>query len=147
MVKKAIIKKSTSKKLKDNELPVQLIHSGKCPTLSCRQTLTFQVGVMDGNTYLRVRSNSGGGMLSSLLWVPINDILAILEKQPKDKTVTSYALHKIFEHRSANDPSFMWAVILHLKLVSPSPDKKRQYIYDSPDAFLAKIDKLKSSKS
>ena len=70
-----------------------------------------------------------------------------LEKQPKDKTVTSYALHKIFEHRSANDPSFMWAVILHLKLVSPSPDKKRQYIYDSPDAFLAKIDKLKSRKS
>ena len=143
-VKKAIIKKSTSKKLKDNELPVQLIHTGKCPTLSERSTLTFQVGVLDGNTYIRVYSNTGGGMHSKT-WIPVAEILGLLEKHPKGGTVTSYALHKLFVNRSANDAPFYFAVCLYLKLVNLG-EKKRQYAYDSSDAFLAQVDKFKAAK-
>ena len=145
-VKKASTKKTSSKKQKDNELPVQLIHTGKCPTLSGRSTLTFHVGVMDGNTYIRVYSNTGGGMHSKT-WMPVAEILDLLVKHPKDRTVTSYVLHSLFVNCSANDGPFHFAVCLHLKLVSPSPDKKRQYVYDSSDAFLAQIDKVKTAKA
>ena len=144
-VKKASTKKTSSKKQKDNELPVQLIHTGKCPTLSGRSTLTFHVGVMDGNTYIRVYSNTGGGMHSKT-WMPVIEILNLLEKHPKDTTVTSNVLQKLFENRSANDGPFYFAVCLYLKLVKPS-DKKRQYVYDSSDAFLAQIDKVKTAKA
>ena len=144
-VKKATAKKVTSKKQKEDELPVQLIHTGKCPTLSSRQTLTFQVGVMDGNTYFRVYSNTGGGMHSKI-WVSVAEIMDLLEKQPKNKTVTSYALHPLISGRSANDGPFIFAVLLHLKLVQPDKEKKRQYRYESSDAFLAQIDKFKAAK-
>ena len=144
-VKKATAKKATSKKQKDNELPVQLIHTGKCPTLSGRSTLTFHVGVLDGNTYIRVYSNTGGGMHSKI-WMPVAEILDLLEKQPKNKTVTSYALHPLVSSRSANDGPFIFAVLLHLKLVQPDKEKKRQYRYESSDAFLAQVDKFKAAK-
>ncbi len=144
-VKNATAKKATSKKQKDNELPVQLIHTGKCPTLSERSTLTFHVGVLDGNTYIRVYSNTGGGMHSKI-WMPVAEILDLLEKHPKDRTITPYVLHKLFINRSANDGPFYFAVCLYLKLVKPS-QKKRQYVYESSDAFLAQIDKFKAAKA
>ena len=142
--KRSVSKKSVAKKQKDDELPIQLSHTGKCPTLSGRSTLTFHIGLMDGVTYIRVFSNSGGGQHSKI-WVPVRDFINALEKQPKDKPVTSYAFHSLFANKSANDAPFYFSVCLHLKLVSPSKEKKRQYRYDSPDAFLAQIDKLKSN--
>ena len=96
---------------------MRVLSTGTCETLSGSSKLTYHIGSMpDGEIYLRVHSNTGGGFFSQE-WISLRDILTALKKRPDGKPITSILLNPLFRGRSANTPGFMMAVLLHEKVV------------------------------
>ena len=53
----------------------------------------------------------------------------------------------IFTDVSSNNCGFTLAVALKEKLVIPQEGKRRKFVYNSPAAFLAKVEKLIAAKA
>ena len=92
---------------------MRVLSTGTCETLSGSSKLTYHIGIMpDGEIYLRVYGNTGGGFFSQD-WISLRDILTALKKRPEGKPITSILLNPLFKGRSAITPGFMMAVLLH----------------------------------
>ena len=75
---------------------MRVLSTGTCDTLSELQKLTYHIGCMpDGEIYLRVHSNTGGGFFSQE-WISLRDILTALKKRPDGKPITSILLNPLF---------------------------------------------------
>jgi hypothetical protein len=62
---------------------MRVLSTGTCETLSGSSKLTYHIGCMpDGEIYLRVHSNTGGGFFSQE-WISLRDILTALKKRPE----------------------------------------------------------------
>ena len=97
----------------------------------------------DGEIYLRVHANTGGGFFSQE-WISLQDILTALKKRPDGRPITSILLNPLFKGRSANTPGFLLAVLLHEKVVRSMQGKLRRHQLMDTSAFKAKVDKLLS---
>ena len=63
--------------------------------MSGSSQLTYHIGCMpDGEIYLRVHGNTGGGFFSQE-WISLRDIHRALEKRPEGKPITSILLKKL----------------------------------------------------
>ena len=123
---------------------MRVLSTGTCETLSGSSKLTYHIGSMpDGEIYLRVHSNTGGGFFSQE-WVALRDILTVLKKRPDGKPITSILLYSLFRGKSENTPGFMMAVLLHEKVVRSMQGKLRRHELMDTSAFKAKVDKLLS---
>ena len=98
----------------------------------------------DGEIYLRVHSNTGGGFFSQE-WISLRDILTALKKRPDGKPITSILLNPLFRGRSANTPGFLMAVLLHEKVVRSMQGKLRRHELMDPSVFTEKVEKLMAS--
>jgi len=98
----------------------------------------------DGEIYLRVRSNTGGGFFSQE-WISLQDILTALKKRPEGRPITSILLNPLFRGKSVNTPAFLLAVLLHEKLVRSMQGELRRHELMDSSAFKPKVDKLLSS--
>ena len=124
---------------------MHVLSTGTCETLSGSSKLTYHIGSMpDGEIYLRVHGNTGGGFFSQE-WIALQDILTALEKRPDGKPITSILLNPLFKGRSANTPGFMMAVLLHEKVVRSMQGKLRRHELMGPSAFTEKVEKLMAS--
>ena len=124
---------------------MRVLSTGTCDTLSGNSKLTYHIGCMpDGEIYLRVHSNTGGGFFSRE-WVSFQDILRALEKRPEGKAITSILLNPLFKGRSANTPGFMMAVLLHEKVVRSMQGKLRRHQLMGLSAITEKVEKLMAS--
>jgi hypothetical protein len=124
---------------------MRVLATGTCETLSGSSKLTYHIGCMpDGEIYLRVHGNTGGGFFSQE-WVALRDILTALKKRPDGKPITSILLNPLFRGRSANTPGFMMAVLLHEKVVRSMQGKLRRHELMDTSAFTAKVEKLMAS--
>ena len=75
---------------------MRVLSTGTCDTLSGSSKLTYHIGSMpDGEIYLRVHSNTGGGFFSQE-WISLQDILTALKKRPEGKPITSILLIPLF---------------------------------------------------
>ncbi len=111
-------------KSKDSEPDVQILTTTKCPAISGR----------------------GGGQINNS-WIPFADILKLLESHSDGSSFSSAVVfNPIYYNQSRNNRGFTLAVALKEKLVVPQEGKRRKYMYNSPTAFLAKVDKLKAAK-
>ena len=161
MTKKSTTKKAALKKsIRKNTIPssnkptiedpsLKILQTSKCRTISGKSELTINIAVDDkGTIQVRINNNTGGGFWSRE-WVSFDQIMSTLSEVPSDKPITSIHLFKLFESKSSNSPGFLLAVLLNERLVEPFQGKKRQYALtkNGVEKFLAKIDKLKSSKS
>ena len=64
---------------------MRVLSTGTCETLSGSSKLTYHIGSMpDGEIYLRVHSNTGGGFFSQE-WISLRDILTALKKRPEGR--------------------------------------------------------------
>ena len=149
-VKKATPKKSVKKAVKTEtvEPSVTILQSDRCDSISEKSQLTFNIALNNkGQAMIRIASNTGGGFWSKE-YVPVNAIVNLIESVPEDKSITSVHFFKLFIGKSQNTPGFLLAVLLKEGLLEPL-GKKRQYRMNESgvEKFLAKIDKLKSSKS
>jgi hypothetical protein len=123
---------------------MRVLTTGTCDTLSGSSRLNYHVGCMpDGEIYLRVHGNTGGGFFSQE-WIALQDILTALEKRPDGKPITSLLLNPLFRGKSVNTPAFLLAVLLHEKLVRSMQGKLRRHELADPSVFTAKVDKLLS---
>ena len=95
----------------------------------------------DGEIYLRVHSNTGGGFFSQE-WISLRDILTALKKRPDGKPITSILLDPLFRGKSANTPGFLMAVLLHEKVVRSMQGKLRSHELGDPSVFTDKVEKL-----
>ena len=160
MIKKTAVKKATAKKsvtkqapekktnkVKTSEPVMQILKTSKCKTVSEKSELTYNIAQDEkGNAVIRIAANTGGGFWSRE-YVSIGAIVDCIRAVPEDQSVTSIHLFKLFTGKSQNTPGFLLAVLLKEGLLVPT-GKKRQYSVSEVgiDAFLAKVDELKSVK-
>ena len=140
--KKATPKKATTaKKTKVDEPSLNIIQTSKCPTVSNKSTLTYNIGVDNkDNIFIRIASNTGGGYFSNE-WVSLDNITSILGDVTGEH-ITSINLIPLFKGKSVNTPGYLLAVLLKEGLLAPFEEgKKRQYVFSGTDKFLVKLEK------
>ena len=116
-----------SKQTDELDDTMRVLSTGSCDTLSGSSKLTYHIGcVPDGEIYLRVIGNTGGGFFSQE-WISLRDILTALKKRPEGKPITSILLNPLLRGKSANTPGFLLAVLLHEKLVRSMQGKLRRH--------------------
>ena len=121
---------------------MRVLATGTCDTLSGSSRLTYHIGILpDGEIYLRVHSNTGGGFFSQE-WISLQDILTALKKRPDGRPITSILLMPLYRGRSANTPGFLLSVLLHEKVVRSMQGKLRRHQLADPSVFTDKVDKL-----
>jgi hypothetical protein len=133
-------------KSKDTEPPIQLLSTAKCTSISGRGEVRYSIGVLDDDIYIKLVGSSGGGQINNT-WIPFTDILKLLENQAGGISFTSSVFAPIFPNVSSNNCGFTLAVALKEKLVILQSGSRRKYIYNSPAAFLAKVEKLMVAKA
>ncbi len=136
-----------TRKPKGTEPDIQLLTTSKCPSISGRSQITSSIGFDgEGAVQIKLVNNSGGGQFSNAS-IPLADILKLLEDVPDGVSFTSGIFKTLFENQSSNNNAgFLLAVVLKEKLVVPQEGKRRKFVYNSPTAFLAKVEKLKAAK-
>jgi len=139
---------ATSKpKPKATQPDIQLLTTAKCLSISGRGEVRYSIGVLgDTDIYIKLVSSSGGGQINNS-WVPFTDILKLLENYSGGGSFTSAIFKPIFTDVSSNNCGFTLAVALKEKLVMPQEGKRRKFVYHSPAAFLAKVEKLIAAKA
>lgn len=134
-----------SKQTDELDDSMRVLSTGTCDTLSGSSRLTYHIGSMpDGEIYLRVHSNTGGGFHSQE-WISLRDILTALKKRPDGMPITSILLMPLYRGRSANTPGFLLSVLLHEKLVRSLQGKLRRHELADPSVFTTKVEKLMAS--
>lgn len=123
--------KVQSKSENTDEPIVRILKTATTPTLSSRSKLTYQVGCDDtGELRLRLTANTNSGAFCQD-WVALRAVLAILDKVPRHKTITSDVLMPLFKERSANMPGFLWSLLLNEGLVRRT-EGTRRYEFAQP---------------
>jgi hypothetical protein len=124
---------------------MRVLATGTCDTLTGSSRLTYHIGSLpDGEIYLRVHSNTGGGFFSQE-WISLRDILTALKKRQDGKPIASILLNPLFRGKSSNTPGFLLAVLLHEKVIRSMQGKLRRHELMDPSVFTAKVEKLMSS--
>ena len=138
---KAVMKQDKSVAVAD----VRILKISTCPSISGRSTLTYHLGVSpDSDIKLRVFANSGGGFFSNE-WVQISAVQKEFEAVPDGIALTPHLLSPLFRGKSANNQSFLFAVLKNEGLVSTVKDRKGRFERADAGAFMAEIETLVAS--
>jgi hypothetical protein len=91
----------------------------KCPSLSGRSTLTYEV--KDG--LLTITGNSGRGLFkpTPVSMKAVDDLLTTCE------WITAATLHELFKGTSVNTAGFVLAALKDLGAVEPLPENSRRF--------------------
>ena len=124
---------------------IRVLKSETCPSLSGKSTLTYHVGASPESViFIRVFANSGGGFFNRD-WIEFKTLQKVLEKRTGANPVTSSAFGELFPGKSVNTTGFLLAVLKHIELVKPLPDKPRCYEFVDPGKWLAEVEALMTS--
>lgn len=96
----------------------------KCPSLSGRSTLTYEV--KDGQ--LMITGNSGSGLFKP---TPVS-MKAVDELLATHESITAATLHEFFKGTSVNTAGFVLAALKDLGIVEPLPENSRRFRRRSP---------------
>jgi hypothetical protein len=130
----------------NTKLNVQLLATTKCPSISGRGEVRYSIGVLGDVIHVKLVGSSGGGQINNA-WIPVADILKLLENFSGGGSFTSSIFNPIFAGVSSNNCGFTLAVALKEKLVLPQAGNRRKFVHNSPAAFLARVDKLTAAKA
>ena len=121
---------------------VRILRTVKCPSLSGKSTLTYNIG-RDSNSEVQfqVTGNDGGGYWNDD-WVSHQSIQAVLAKLPKGLGITSGTFRSVYPGKSNNSPGFLLAVLKDVGLVGTMEDNRRCYELLDPAAFMAEVNVL-----
>lgn len=121
---------------------IRILKIATCSTLSESAVLTYHIGATsEGEIFFRVWKNTGAGYFSAE-WISINAIKQASDTVAADKPITSWILNPLFVGRSANNPSFLFAVLLAEGFVQHSEIDIRCYDRIDPTRFITEIDEL-----
>jgi hypothetical protein len=121
---------------------VRILKESSCQSLSAKSTLTYQIACSaESEILLRILANSGNGYFSKE-WVPLADILDILNDC--DKPFAWYVLSPLFKGKSVNTACFLMATLKNEGLVKPL---KRSYERMELDCFMEMNKELMDTQS
>lgn len=113
---------------------VRVLKIGRCPSLSEKSELEYEVGVDAANSILfRVVSNSGNGRFNSI-WVSLTDIGELLN-QLGSIPITSRVLYPLFQGKSSNSPAFVFAALKAEGLFIAGEEKDSGYLLGDIEGF------------
>ena len=103
--------------------PIEVIHTGECPSLSGRSVLDYAIGrhADDGTLHLAITGNSGGGMWCKD-WCSASDIQDIVLGESE---LTAKSFHSLHEGRSINTGGFIASALRELGLIRPNEENTR----------------------
>ena len=117
--------RTTQSSAKPPEEAITVQRTAKCRSMGNGSQLTYEVGAdTDQQPHIRMTAAAGGGFFSRE-WVSMKAILAALDAWPADRPLTSYALAALFRGKSANNPSFLAAVLVAEGVLRRMADRKR----------------------
>ena len=121
---------------------IRVLKEATCRSLSGKSQLKYQIGATpEGEIQLRLHANSAAGAFDRG-WVPYARVRQALASAPAGKALTSHALSNIFKGKSANSPSFLFAVLKSEGLVRASTTDRRGYELADPVPFQAAMNEL-----
>ncbi len=136
---------TAAKKDKQEDQSIEILIRGTCKTVTSKSNLSYQVGRNDkADIFIRIYSNTNSGAFSDE-WIALKVILLTSENQG-GSSFTSYVFKPLFEGLSANGPAFICAILIDLKILQFEEGQQRKYVFNSPAALLAKLDKPKPTK-
>ncbi|MFT3962234.1 hypothetical protein [Propionivibrio sp.] len=113
----------------------RIVKIGTCPSLSGYSELTYHIGCdAKGAIHLRVVGNSGSGKFNPD-WVSLSRIESLIAERPDRTTLSAAALRPVFQGKSRNSPSFLFAALLSESIVRGGPDKDSGYLLGEVKAF------------
>ena len=98
---------------------IKVIRKESCPSLSGSSTITYEIGCIGEQQYIRLAGNSGGGLFCKE-WVKLDDIQQILSGCPKP---TTRVISPLYVGKSSNSAGFLLACILNENLAKNAPPK------------------------
>ncbi|MFH1218150.1 MAG: hypothetical protein V1706_16775 [Pseudomonadota bacterium] len=125
------------------EVEFRILKNGSCPSLSGRSTLTYNIGCMGGEIYLRIVGNTEKGIFNKD-WIPLAQLDPLLASV--EKPITSGLLKAMFNGKSANSAGFVMAVLLNEGLMKISKDNLRHYERVDPAEFMKGVPALMESE-
>ena len=101
---------------------MKVTKSGECQKLSSG-TLTYELGTEDGEQYIRVAANPGGGRFSNE-WVPVKKIEELLAKAGSEFSSTIF--REVFVSKSTNNAGFLAAILKAENVIGQAGKKLTQ---------------------
>lgn len=121
----------------DVETHIVLVE-GKAAKLSSKNrgfvTFTLATCIDTGELELKLTGNDGGG-LHSKEWLSVTSIVDILNVQIADKPFKSTVLKTVFKGASANNASFLAAVLRSKEINLIVSTEKSQYLHMLPNNY------------
>jgi len=122
-----------------------VIVDGKAAKLSTKKrgfvTFTLATCIDSGELELRLTGNDGGG-LHSKEWLSVTAIVDILNVQVTDKPFKSTVFKSVFKGASANNASFLAAVLRSKDINLIVSTEKSQYLHMIPSNYESVRDQL-----
>ncbi len=122
-----------------------VIVDGKAAKLSTKKrgfvTFTLATCIDSGELELRLTGNDGGG-LHSKEWLSVTAIVDILNVQIADKPFKSTVFKSVFKGASANNASFLAAVLRSKDINLIVSTEKSQYLHMIPSNYESVRDQL-----
>ena len=124
------------------EIPMHILQTEDCPSLTGKSTLTYQLGRDEKNVlHLRIHKSTGNGFFNRE-WVRWDAVEGLLQQPTEDQAFNSLLLFPLFKGKSVNTPAFLLAVLKHEGVVRLEPGKQRQYLLADLEPFLDKAKQL-----
>ena len=122
-----------------------VIVDGKAAKLSTNKrgfvTFTLATCIDSGELELRLTGNDGGG-LHSKEWLSVTAIVGVLNVQVTDKPFKSTVFKSVFKGASANNASFLAAVLRSKDIDLIVSTEKSQYLHMIPSNYESVRDQL-----
>lgn len=123
---------------------------GKAAKLSTKKrgfvTFTLATCVDSGELELKLTGNDGGG-LHSKEWLSVKAVVEVLNAQVTDKPFKSTVFKSVFKGASANNASFLAAVLRSKDINLIVSTEKSQYLHMIPNNYESVRDQLLAKAS
>ena len=128
-----------------------VIVDGKAAKLSTKKrgfvTFTLATCIDSGELELRLTGNDGGTGLHSKEWLSVAEIVEVLNFQVIDKPFKSTVFKSVFKGASANNASFLAAVLRSKDINLIVSTEKSQYLHMIPSNYESIRDQLLAKSS
>jgi hypothetical protein len=131
----------------DNQYQTVLVGQAKALSAKSKGLIGFELAlnIDDKCRYLRMTTNSNGGLFSKE-WVSLDEVFALLEQQNLDKPFKSSVFKAVIKGGSANNVSFISAVLRSEELGLILKSEKSQFLHMVNPLLVNQRDRLTKLK-